>query len=242
MKTINVLSIGNSFSQDAQRYLFEIARSQKENIQTVNLYIGGCSLERHFRNMAGEKREYALEINGNTETGFFSSIKEALTARCWDFVTLQQASHFSYDYETYQPYLSCLAEYVRSFAPKAKLLIHQTWAYESGSERIREHGFEKYEDMFKEIEKAYMLAAKDIHADGIIECGKALLKAQENGIKKVHRDTFHASRGTGRFILALTWYKYLTGNDISNICFNNFDEDVSKEEYDIAIKSINDIF
>lgn len=51
-----ILSIGNSFSQDAQRYLHELAKSEGMDLQTVNLYIGGCSLERHFRNLKGDKR------------------------------------------------------------------------------------------------------------------------------------------------------------------------------------------
>ena len=53
MKTIHVLSIGNSFSQDAHRYLHDFARSEGVDIETVNLFIGGCSLERHYRNMVG---------------------------------------------------------------------------------------------------------------------------------------------------------------------------------------------
>ncbi|MBQ7726439.1 MAG: DUF4886 domain-containing protein, partial [Clostridia bacterium] len=43
---MKVLSIGNSFSQDAQRYLHGIARADHTEMRAVNLYIGGCSLER----------------------------------------------------------------------------------------------------------------------------------------------------------------------------------------------------
>lgn len=109
MTTINILSIGNSFSQDAQRYLHELAKSEGVNIQTVNLYIGGCSLEQHFYNVLEDKKAYLLEMNGYSVSGFMVSIKEALLARNWDYVTLQQASHNSFDYETYQPYLTELA-------------------------------------------------------------------------------------------------------------------------------------
>ena len=72
---IQVLSIGNSFSQDAQRYLHDVAKSEGVALETVNLYIGGCSLERHYRNMKGDYREYSLEMNGHTAGGFFVSIK-----------------------------------------------------------------------------------------------------------------------------------------------------------------------
>ena len=81
MKTINILSIGNSFSQDAQRYIHDLARSEGVRIETANLYIGGCPLELHYRNMQGDKGAYALEINGHSSTGFMTSIKEVLLAR-----------------------------------------------------------------------------------------------------------------------------------------------------------------
>ncbi len=38
---LKILSIGNSFSQDAQRYLYDISKSNGEEIKNVNLYIGG---------------------------------------------------------------------------------------------------------------------------------------------------------------------------------------------------------
>ena len=50
---IKVLSIGNSFSQDATRYLEEIAQGR---IFSRNCYIGGCSLEMHWNNIAAMHR------------------------------------------------------------------------------------------------------------------------------------------------------------------------------------------
>ena len=99
---MNILAIGNSFSQDATRYLHRIARSDGFDLKVTNLYIGGCSLERHFRNMLSEDKAYGLESNGEI-TGFFVSLKEALLNRNWDYITIQQASHFSPDYNTYHP-------------------------------------------------------------------------------------------------------------------------------------------
>ena len=43
---MKILSIGNSFSQDAQRYFKEVCKSSGiKNAQFINLYIGGCSLD-----------------------------------------------------------------------------------------------------------------------------------------------------------------------------------------------------
>ena len=117
---MKILSIGNSFSQDAHRYIHDIAKKEGVNIKCVNLYIGGCSLRRHYVNMLGDVEGYAFEFNGET-TGLKVSIKEALMSDEWDYVTLQQNSPDSDDFETYTPYGRELAAYVRKFCPKAKL-------------------------------------------------------------------------------------------------------------------------
>ena len=237
MKTFNVLSIGNSFSQDAQRYLHELAKSEGVPMETVNLFIGGCPLERHFRNMVGDRRDYTLQVDGHHAEGFAMSIDEALTARNWDVITLQQASHFSYQEDSYFPYIEELADYVRSCCPKAKVLIHQTWGYETGSERVINHGFQTYDEMFAKVKECYDKAAEVIGADGILRCGEALQYALHHGVEKVHRDTFHAGLGLGRFILALVWYGYITGNDVSNVKFDRFDVEVTEAEYKVALEA-----
>ena len=238
---MQVLSIGNSFSTDAQRYLFRIAKADQEIVRTFNLYIGGCPLSAHYRNMLGQKREYMLEMNGES-TNFKVSLQEALLNRDWDVITLQQASHLSPDYETYQPYLEKLAEYVRQYVPKAKLVVHQTWAYEQGSERLQEKmGYSDYHDMLKDIVKAYGAEAQRIQADYIIPSGEVFRALLENGVPTVHRDTYHASRGLGRYALGLAWYRFLTGKDISNNTFRDFDEEISTADIALAKKCVEEI-
>lgn len=231
---MHILSIGNSFSDDAQRYLHGIARAAGEKLETVNLYIGGCSLERHYNNMVGNTRDYTLEYNGMF-TYFPMSIEEALLNRTWDVVTLQQVSSLSAKPESYHPYLEELAAYVREKAPTAKLYIHQTWAYEEGSERLcNELGFSHAADMLTAVKSAYAKAAKDIDACGIIPSGALFGALTEAGIKRVHRDTFHASLGLGRYALGLLWYRVLTGKSVEQNSFRDFDEPVSEGEIAIA--------
>ncbi len=227
---MNILSIGNSFSCDAQRYLHDLARSRGADIQCVDLFIGGCSLERQYREFMGDRRSYIPEFNGHYADGFFVSLKEALTARNWDYITLQQASHYSCDYSTYEPWLSLLAAEVRRYCPGAKLLIHQTWSYENGSDRLASQGFATMEEMTLAAKDCYAKAAEAIGAHGILPCGEVFLEAQRRGCGKLHRDTFHASYGLGRFLLALTWYGCLTGDDVREVTFRPFDEEVDGEE------------
>ena len=61
---IKILSIGNSFSQDAQHYLHRISVAAEMPIKSVNLYIGGCNLRMHYFNMLENEKAYRFEYNG----------------------------------------------------------------------------------------------------------------------------------------------------------------------------------
>ena len=206
---MKVLSIGNSFSQDAQRYLYELAMASGEQFKTVNLYIGGCTLRTHYLNMLDDNRAYDFQFNGKS-TGLRVSIREVLASDEWDIITLQQASPKSFDLSTYSPYIDALADFVRDYCPHAKILIQETWSYEAGSERLNKFGFSTPREMYDKLHEAYLTVARAISADGIIPAGTAMQIAQDMGIK-VHRDTFHASYGFGRLLIAHVWYKTLTG-------------------------------
>ncbi len=235
---MKILSIGNSFAQDAQRYLHQIAAADGMELTCVNLYIGGCSLQNHYENMKGDRADYALEINGES-TGKHISIREALAMDAWDVVTLQQVSNLAPEFSTYMPYLTELHAYVKQQAPTAKIYIHQTWAYEAGSDRLcKELQYKDQKDMFLDVKNAYAKAAETIKADGLIPSGQALQNALEYGIPKVHRDTFHADFGIGRYILGLTWYQTLTGRNIEKNTFDLFDIEVPSAWIAIAKQAV----
>lgn len=239
---MKVLAIGNSFSQDATRYLHGIARCANVNMKVVNLYIGGCSLSRHYKNMLADENAYSLEFNGES-TGFYVSIKQALLSDDWDFVTLQQASHYSGDYDTYQPFLSALADYVKKYCPKTKLVIHETWAYEEGCARLSEKaGYNDAVTMYNDLHQSYAKAAKDIGADIIIPSGTLFQSLIKAGVAKIHRDTFHATKGLGRYALGLLWFCSLTGQNTDGCSFESFDEEVIADEIALAKKCVDSLF
>ena len=238
---MNVLAIGNSFSEDAVRYLYGIARADGKQITVANLFIPGCPLDKHYRNMLSDSRAYELQINGH-RTGFSVSLSEALLSREWDVVTFQQASHKSFNKDSYVPYITELAAYVRKCCPKTKIYVHQTWSYEAGSNRL--FNIAKYdtpENMLSDVKAAYSFAAKSIDAYGIIPSGELFAKLLESGIEKVHRDTFHASLGLGRYALGLLWYSTLFTKCVSENSFCDLDEEIGEEQMRI-VKSCVDSF
>ncbi len=239
---MNLLSIGNSFSMDAQRYLHQIAEADGIALDNYDIYIGGCSLSRHYQNMLSEKQVYGLGMHGK-DVGFSVSLKDALLNREWDAVTIQQASHLSPDYQTYQPYLHKLVEYIRLCVPHAKIYIHQTWAYEQDSARLNQMmGYADQKDMFCDLKKAYGQAVEEEKLDGILPSGAVFQALLSKGVEKIHRDTFHARLGLGRYALGLLWYKVLTGNDIYGNTFCNFDEPVTDEEIAAAKESVEEVY
>ena len=237
---MKVLCIGNSFSQDAASYLSRAAENQGIEIYTENLYIGGCSLERHYNNMLSGEKAYELEINGES-AHLNVSLSEALERDNWDIVTVQQASHFSAFYSTYQPYASALVKFIREKQPGARVFIHQTWAYEENSQRLADNGFSARGEMFARIKESYRLMAEECAADGVIPSGQVFENMAAKGIK-CHRDTFHASLGAGRYALALTWIKALTGADISDNSFADTAEPVSAAEAASIKDAVNEAF
>lgn len=238
---MKILAIGNSFSQDSFRYLNKLAAAEGVRIDTLNLYIGGCSLRTHYHNMLDDAEDYSAEFNGNT-TYLKTSIRSALKSTDWDVVTLQQVSNLSFKFDTYTPYIEALAEYVKKYSPKSKIYIHQTWAYEEGSKRLNEElKFEHTEDMYKGLAEAYDKAAKAVGAVGMIKNGEAMYKAYTLGLTNLHRDTYHASFGVGRYLLALNWYKALTGKDITSNSFEPFDEPITEEERKLVIRAVSSV-
>lgn len=236
---MRVVSIGNSFSQDAQRYISQIAKNYGERLDVINLYIGGCSLNTHYNNLVEDNNAYELQFNG-VNTDVKVSIKQALESMP-DVITLQQASKDSVNYKTYKPYLTELYNYAKKVCPNAKIMLHETWAYQDGSEKLATLNYTSFDDMFKDVKKAYKKAQKDFEFDGVLPSGSVMQTAIKLGLEHSHNDGLHASLGAGRYMLGLTWFKVLTGIDITNDKFNNFDEPVTKQERKIIIKAVNKI-
>ena len=91
---MRILAIGNSFSQDATAMLQPVLAASGIQAEVVNLYIGGCPLERHWQNIEQDAPAYDEQLEGEA-TGRKRSIREAVEDGPWDWIVTQQASHDS---------------------------------------------------------------------------------------------------------------------------------------------------
>lgn len=123
-KTLKVLMIGNSFSQNASRYLPQMAQEANVNLILGRAEMGGCSLKRHWDSVV------VNDIDTNRGKAYKGkSLRQLLSSQKWDIVTMQQYSLLSGDEATYQPFAKHLYDLVKSYQPDARVFIHQTWAY-----------------------------------------------------------------------------------------------------------------
>ena len=220
-KTVRILAIGNSFSQDAvEQYLHELAEA--EGISTIigNMFIGGCSLERHVKNARDNAPAYAyrkIGTDGKKREKGKMSLETVLADEDWDYVSLQQASPFSGMYETYEASLPELIEYVKARLPKkTKLMLHQTWAYASTS---RHSGFKNYNcnqlTMYQAIADAVKKAAKANKIKIVIPSGTAIQNARTSFIgDHLNRDGYHLDVKIGRYTAACTWFERIFKHNV----------------------------
>ena len=132
-KELKVLMIGNSFSNSIFTYLPRMVEAGKTHkLKLANAYIGGCTLERHCRNIDAEKTQPDLKPYTFVVTGE-KSRKEKLSvmikADKWDIISIQQGSvHSSYKEKTHELAKKLMA-FVKELAPQAEIVVHETWAY-----------------------------------------------------------------------------------------------------------------
>lgn len=243
---MKILSIGNSFSEDAHVYLRALAEQRSIDLETVNLAIGGCSLQAHWENIEKCNANYLHNVNGGEGWDKeLVTIEEILKSEQFDAITLQQVSGFSGQYETYQPYLDNIISFVRKHQPNARLYLHRTWAYEIDST----HGdFPKYDcdqqKMYQSICKTTEKIANEIGAT-LIKSGDVIQALRENvskfdyknGGESLCRDGFHMSV-TGRYAIALVWLATLTDKPVEPLPFGELDLETITEICTVVNKTV----
>lgn len=238
--TLRVLCIGNSFSQDAvEQNLVELAADRGVTLIVNNLYIGGCSVERHAGNIRNDVHDYVYR---HVHYGYYdsrdnASIAEALAEEDYDIVTLQQASHYSGKWETYEPYLTELVDSLRKhIRPDAKIYWHMTWAYSKDSNHSHFPNYNRDQQlMYDSICACLDKVMQTGYFAGYIPGGHAVQLARQTKIgDTMCRDGFHMQIPYGRYCLACTWLEALMGKDPRKVGFTT--EGVTPEQAKILRK------
>lgn len=249
-RVIRVLAIGNSFSEDAvENNLYDIAKADGVTFIIGNLYIPGCSLETHWQNAQGNLPQYSyrkIDANGHKTVTDNTTLYAALQDEKWNYISFQQASHYSGLLDTYFPYLLNLKNYVQRNVtnPNVKYGFHMTWAYAHSSTHS---GFANYgnsqQKMYNSILNAVKKAKKEARIPLLIPSGTAIQNARIMlNDYNLCRDGYHLDLLLGRYVAACTWYEALTkrsvlGNSYTPSGMNMRFKEIAQQAAHQAVKS-----
>ena len=173
VKTVRLVTVGNSFSQNATRYLDDLVKAKGHTLIHKPLAIGGASMEVHW------DKAQLHEKDPSDAKGLYGkkSLRQELMGDAWDFVTIQQASIKSHNVDTYRPFARQLHDYIK----QAEIIVHQTWAYRIDDPRFAKPSKSPGEpatqkEMYDGLSKAYRTIAKELGLR-IIPVGDAMYMA-----------------------------------------------------------------
>ena len=213
---VRVLSIGNSFARDAFAYVpFLIEElSPGTKVDFAILYIGGCSLERHYNGLVGELPDYELDTY-RSEDGHWNmekhvTLQKGVLSNDWDIIILQQQSAAARYYDTYQPYLDDLLKYLKEVRPRATTAWLMTQAYGTGFKRLKDMSTGSWAEYLVEVPKSdtykvFMhLACKSGSMIDVYEDDQLVTTLQPTATSTTDFDTW----GTQQFDVPLTAGKH----------------------------------
>ncbi|MBP1926035.1 hypothetical protein J2Z76_001899 [Sedimentibacter acidaminivorans] len=255
-KTVKILAIGNSFSEDAAYWLYDIAKSAGVDVIVGNVYFSGCSLKTHWNNASNNNATYTYYkwTSSTMEKLEKQTMKSCILDERWDFITFQQASPDSGIYSTFQPYLNNLIGYTKGISrnKNVKLALNMTWAY---AENSTNENFETYNSdqkiMYNSIINSYKQASFDSNIDIIIPCATAIQNARTNSLlravgNELTLDGYHLEEDIGRYIAGLTYFETLIvknwdkeKKDINDVTFMPNINDNNKELVSLVKNVVN---
>lgn len=227
---IKVLTIGNSFAENASVYASEIAYANGQELTFGYLKFPSCTLEKHLEAAENNLAVFKFQVtapNGaktvvksgegvsftpadETTNAKGATIAEALEYTDWDIIVFQQESSNARDYSTFS-YLADLMDYVRGYCPDAEFMFHEVWRWGSWDA-----------DQFALIKANSEAAARDYGLE-IIPSGLAFEYAREalENVTAVNEDDGHWQHANsyGMYIAGCAYVAKIFGIEISSDTF-----------------------
>lgn len=199
-KIVKILTIGNSFADNATTYLEQMAASiPGYEIEVIKANISSCSLEKHANLISACQSDPAFQPYYDEYC-----LKDLLEKTQLDFVTIQQVSLLSWKPESFQPHADILINYIREYAPQAEILVHQIWAYDEDGARYEEWGITK-EEMHEKLVNSYDGLASE-YGLRILPSGEAFYSShnKDPNINLWKSDNYHANM-YGCYLAGAVW-------------------------------------
>lgn len=237
---MNILSVGNSFAKDTMHYAADLAKSAGlRDFKFAFLYIGGCSINRHYNNAVNNIAQYTYYVHqeNDWQTTEECSIKEALDDAHWDVIVIQHGTGDKSRYTSPESYenLAPLIRYIkRQLSYDVQIAFNMAWVAdpESTHHEIVSYGgnqklmYEKVTDLTKNV------VASLPEVDLILPTGTTIQNMRAYIPKPLTRDGFHLSYDLGRYAAGLTFLKTLCKIEMEQVIWAP--EGVTPQEQEIA--------
>ncbi len=245
-KSFRVLAIGNSFSNDAVKYIYQIAKNAgAKNIVVASMHIAACDLKTHRANAEGNLSvyKYCKNKNGKWKVRKNVSLISAIKDESWDYITLQQSSPLSGIEKSYNRDLDFMVDYVLKNRPRktTRLCWHMTWTFSKryGKECFAAYNFDQT-NMYNSICRA--VRAKIIPNKSfavLIPVGTAVQNLRTSYIgDRLNRDGRHLN-ALGQYTAAMTFVRAL-GFSIDSVSWIPKEKKVSKTYLPAVKAAVND--
>lgn len=237
---MKVLFVGNSFSRDTIQHLGNIAKNVGvSDFRFANLYIGGCSINRHFKNATENLADYTYSVttDGSWGEGKSASIADALADGPWDLICIQHGTGDKSRYTAVESYenLPALIAYIRkTYGQSVKIAFNMTWIGEPESPKSPELRDVYGNDQLAMYRALTALTEKTVLplVDYLSPAGTAIQNLRTCLDKPLTRDTYHLSYDLGRFAAGLTFLKTVLDVPLKDLAWAP--EGVSEKELELA--------
>lgn len=213
-----ILMVGNSFSQDTMMYAPAAAKSAGVELLGYDLYVGGCTLERHMQILANGTNDYIFEQFTDTpeQKGLFkATLDEGLSYADWDIITFQQGSPKSGMPETYFHLDPLYAHVKEKMAGKSvRYAWNMTWSY-AMAHNYGHNQMNMYHAIYDTVDAEIRPRGLDVIPTGVaVQAARLHLPDAA-----MTRDNFHLSFTVGRYTAALTLIYRLLDIEPSRVSF-----------------------
>lgn len=237
---LNILMIGNSFCYYYTDELYDMLASAGIKANVCNVYYSGCTVQSHSAWLKSGEPNYEFisvsEYGRTSQKGL--PLDVCLGIEEWDVISLQQ--HFNPDVaddlneasQKTTAYAASVFRYLKENHPNARLLWHQTWAYQVGYEGPVNRKPEEVpmdqkvltkekQDLTYENIRAVSVDVAESNAVDLVPSGDAWQLARANTVvgdvlcnknNTDSGDNYHdGDTGGGQFLNACVWYEVITG-------------------------------
>ncbi len=245
-KTLKVLTLGNSFSENAHSHLIQIMEAEgMEEVVLGNLVKSACDLSTHLSAAQTDYTTYmyskfTLGEERKVQPKF--TVKKALQDEDWDLVILQQVSGKSGQPGTYGSTLTALMNFCKQYVKEdCKFGWHLTWAYEAGSTNASFANYGRnqmtmYNSIIGAVQSQIVPNEEFVT---IIPAGTAIQNTRTSYFgDTLTADGYHLN-SFGSYIIGYSWYKTLTGATLTELKYVPDALNLSEADQKVVLESVN---